>query len=544
MSIFQGPIRNYHFTSTHLPSYAGAPTWLAYDHGARAFYVSENNSSLGVVPSGSTTVARVIAVGDLPFGVAYDSSDGRIFVANSLSNNLSVVSDTKNKSIGSVPVGVSPFGVAYDNASNTIFVANGGSDSVTAVNARTLKVLGTVSVGRDPVGIAYDPKSGYVFVANENSADVSVLSSAPFRAVTSIHVGPAPYGVAVDNRTGNVYVSVSDAGTVAVLAPFGNATVATVPVGGLPEGLAYDSATRTVWVAEGKIFVVVINATNQQVLASLLFDPLGAAYNPDNGDVCVTNAANRTFQCITPSWLSGGGLRSPIDFTETGLPSGTVWAISMSAQATGGGTLRLGSNTTGIHFPNSQQFWTFAVGPISGYTAKPANGQLLTTAAFAIKFTPTPSRYSVTFIERGIGFTPFSKLWWGVNLSGSFRATEVTAFTVLEKNGTYPYVATQVDGYAGPNGTVTVNGGPVTVLVPYQETLYRLVLNETGLAKGTSWNATLDDFTASSLRSSITFLLPEGAFPFEYSSAGYVASPARGTWTVEDAQNVVTTTFT
>ena len=56
-----------------------------------------------------------ILVGSEPYGIAYDSAKGELFVANHNSGSVSVISDSTNTVVANVSVR-SPLGVTYDSA--------------------------------------------------------------------------------------------------------------------------------------------------------------------------------------------------------------------------------------------------------------------------------------------------------------------------------------------------------------------------------------------------------------------------------------------
>src|SRR2546427_1093821 len=68
-----------------------------------------------------------------------------------------------------------PVGLAYDSGNGYVYVANAGSDNVSVISGTT--VVATVPVGDDPIGVAYDSGNGYVYVTNDNSNNVSVIST-------------------------------------------------------------------------------------------------------------------------------------------------------------------------------------------------------------------------------------------------------------------------------------------------------------------------------------------------------------------------------
>jgi YVTN family beta-propeller protein len=72
-----------------------------------------------------------------------------------------------------------PAGVAYDSSNGYVYVANAGSKSVSVISGATNKVIANIAVGSAPDGVVYDPSNGYVYVANSNSSTVSVISTSP-----------------------------------------------------------------------------------------------------------------------------------------------------------------------------------------------------------------------------------------------------------------------------------------------------------------------------------------------------------------------------
>jgi len=59
-----------------------------------------------------------------PFEIAYDSSNGYLYVTNYYSNNVSVINGATNTFIASIVVGKWPWGIAYDSSNGYVYVAN------------------------------------------------------------------------------------------------------------------------------------------------------------------------------------------------------------------------------------------------------------------------------------------------------------------------------------------------------------------------------------------------------------------------------------
>ncbi len=150
--------------------------------------------------SGLTTacvncVVATVTVGNGPIGVAYDSTQGEVFVANNGASTVSVISTSTNAVVATVTVGSGPYAVAYDSTQGEVFVANLNAGTVSVISTSTNAVVATVTVGSSPAGVAYDPTDGEVFVANNGAGTVSVVS------VSSGQVPPAPTGLSMSSVT-------------------------------------------------------------------------------------------------------------------------------------------------------------------------------------------------------------------------------------------------------------------------------------------------------------------------------------------------------
>src|SRR5256712_78768 len=74
-----------------------------------------------------------------------------------------------------VTVGRGPYGLAYNSKNGYVYVADNQENSVTVISGTT--VVATVPVGDSPVGVGSDGGNGYVYVTNDNSNNVSVIST-------------------------------------------------------------------------------------------------------------------------------------------------------------------------------------------------------------------------------------------------------------------------------------------------------------------------------------------------------------------------------
>jgi 40-residue YVTN family beta-propeller repeat len=123
-----------------------------------------------------------------PWGIAYDPSNGYLYVADYGSDTVSVIDGATNTVIAKITVGIYPKGVAYDPSNGYIYVTDYLSNTVSVINGANNTVIATIPVGSAPTGIAYDPSNGYIYVTNSLSGTVSIIA-------TSVSTTPTPSAV-------------------------------------------------------------------------------------------------------------------------------------------------------------------------------------------------------------------------------------------------------------------------------------------------------------------------------------------------------------
>ncbi|MGA7860726.1 MAG: hypothetical protein WCB19_02580, partial [Thermoplasmata archaeon] len=235
---------------------------------------------------------------------------------NYASNNVSVVSDATDAVVATVPVGSSPISAAYVSENGEVFVANYESNNVSVISDATNTVLATVAVGSEPVGVAYDSGTGEVYISNYAQGTISVLAGVPPYAVTFTEIGIP---------TGTSWSVTLDGAT----------NYSTGPTVGFSEP---DGA-----------YPFYIGA------------PIGYNATPADGMVAVAGAPVNQAVTFTPAY--------PVTFTETGLPTGTIWTVTL------GGTTR-SSATSAITFSEPDGSYTFRLWSVSGYSSAQGSGSV------------------------------------------------------------------------------------------------------------------------------------------------------------------------
>ncbi|MGC2789684.1 MAG: hypothetical protein WA547_06475 [Thermoplasmata archaeon] len=239
---------------------------------------------------------------------------------------------------------------------------------------------------------------------------------------------------------------------------------------------------------------------------------------------------------------SSGGASGPsyvITFTETGLPSGTTWSITLAGSVAS-------SATPTITFSEKNGSYSYSVGSVPGFAANPTSGTVGVNGLAVNEAITFQAGYAVTFTE----FTLPSGTMWSATLNGSTLSSTSGSIAFTIPNGVYAYSIPTVSGYtASPaSGSVTVSGVAQSVPItftPVPAGEYAVTFTESGLPGGTSWSVTLGGTLQSSTTTTITFNENNNTYPYTVGAvSGYTAAPSSGNVVVSGGPASVTITFT
>ena len=159
-----------------------------------------------------------------------------------------------------------------------------------------------------------------------------------------------------------------------------------------------------------------------------------------------------------------------VNFTESGLPSGTAWTVMLNRTGTSNMSIL---NTITFSEPNGT--YSYTIGTVSGYTVSPSSGSVTVNGSNISKmvtFTAvkvTGLKYNASFTETGLP----SGISWSVTLNGITEPSTTNAITFSEPNGTYSYEVYSSSNYsASPSyGSVAVNGHNITMQIIFSSSL-------------------------------------------------------------------------
>jgi len=230
-------------------------------------------------------------------------------------------------------------------------------------------------------------------------------------------------------------------------------------------------------------------------------------------------------------------------FTETGLPSGTSWSVTLHGVTK--------SSTTGsIAFTGQTNgSYPYTVTFVPGYAASPSNGTLVingVSPSVAVTFTAigTPT-YPLTVNEQGL----LAGTSWSLTVVNVGTQTSTNTSIVFDLAAlSYTYFPSAVLGYSNSGAGSTTVASPGTVVtvtyVPTTATTYTVTFEQTGLPASTPWGITLNGVTYGSTTSSTTFTVLNGTYGFSVASpTGFTPPAPTGFVDVKGANVVVDLPF-
>jgi hypothetical protein len=312
----------------------------------------------------------------------------------------------------------------------------------------------------------------------------------------NVTVGPGTYLVGVD-RNGSLYgtrtVPIPAASYVAL--NFTNATRYGVwfNESGLPPGDPW-SVTFGGSARGSSSSSIAFTSANGSVGYSVSV-PAGYSASPSSGTVVVSGASAAVSIRVSR-------VDYAVNFTESGLPAGTFWSVTVNGSLLSGTGLSLVASEPNGSYP-------FLLGRVAGWQPSPGSGSVLVVgSARSITILFTQVEYIVTFDATGLPNT----LHWAFAFAGLNYSSNQSLLSVLVPNGTYPFQVFPVPGYteSPASGTVVVDGAGASQPFDFVVVAFPIYVNETGLPPGSPWNLTLDGVPSVEVGGAVVLHAPNG----------------------------------
>ena len=203
--------------------------------------------------------------------LALDNGARRLYVTHA--DRVQVLDADSLKLLGTVENVKRPHGVVLLPELGKGYISSGDPGSVVVFDLKTLKRLSEIRSSKDTDVILYDKPSGKILTFNGDSHNATVIDPATDKAVTVLDLGGAPE-FAVSDGHGHIYDNLEDKSEVLRI----NAKTLKIeerwPLapGESPSGMAMDPKHHRIFIGCRNKMVIVMNAQNGNVVASL---PIG-----------------------------------------------------------------------------------------------------------------------------------------------------------------------------------------------------------------------------------------------------------------------------
>jgi Phosphoesterase family len=330
-----------------------------------------------------------------------------------------------------------------------------------------------------------------------------------------------PTGWVVQPSSGTVTV---DGGASQVALTFARAYSLTFREAGLPTGTEWN--------------VTVGSSTESSTSASIIFTVENGTYayalgivpgwkTADTGSVVVRGAnviVPRTFVPMT----------YVVTFKDPGLPTDTLWNVTVDGST-------IGSELGYINFHLTNGSYSYNVSNVANYSRVATGTVTVAGSPLTVITHFTLVRYVLTFKDSGLP----AGTNWSVTV-GSATTWSTRGFINFHvPNGTYSYTVANIANYSrAASGTVTVAGGPLTVIEKFSLVRYVISFKDPGLPAGTNWSVTVGSTTVWSTLGFLNFHLPNGTYSYSVGAQKNYSDPGTGNFSVLGSGSTIFIPFT
>ena len=225
-----------------------------------------------------------------------------------------------------------------------------------------------------------------------------------------------------------------------------------------------------------------------------------------------------------------------VSFTESNLPAGTPWSVTVN------GVVASSTSPT-VEFNETNGAYTFTVvSPIAGTTGtqfvtSPASGSFsVTSAPYSEAISYTEQFQLTTSVgPAGAGTVSPSGGWFNASAPVNLSALATAGHAFADWDGTGP------GSYSGTSNPAAIElAGPVSEQAQFSTSVtFEVTFTESGLPVGTTWSVLLNGIADGSTGSALTFNEPNGSYSFSTTSPvgggpgiQFIASPTVGSFAI------------
>ncbi len=476
-----------------------SPNSIVYNPYNNYVYVDSTNCAQVYVINSSYHIIKTIKTGTDPEVMSYNNYAHEIYVPNSCSGNVSFIGYNNNIT-GSANLSLGTFESAYDTSNGYLYVTNSIFDTVSVISTRTGHVVKTINVGAKPEGIAYDPSNNNIYVANACSDYASVISGSSNNVIKNLSV-PDAKSVLYDPANNNVYFGTAHSNFYVVNSSYSVSSYGDVYNINICS-MAYDPVNHLIYAASCCPRLYVINASNDVSCFSDGGTINHVAYG--NGYIYLASESTGTVYLISNN--------ETVKSIKVGsAPNGIIYNSGDNSIY----VANTGSNNISVIKGNETvETLNIGSGPL-GISCDPNNHDMFVTdyLSNSVNFIDNIGISHINVYEKGLPYgTP-----WSITINGEKYSTLSNFISITITQGRYNYIIYTPD-YAdyiatSQYGTINVNGN-ANIYIHFMEINYLVEFNETGLS-GNEWHVKINNKVYSSNSSSIIACLPYGNYEYK-----------------------------
>jgi YVTN family beta-propeller protein len=133
------------------------------------------SGDVSVIDCAADTVMALLAVGDQPVAMSYDSMLDMVYCASRYDGSVAGIDCASNAVVASRWLGGEPAAIACDAGRGRVYCADADGNRVVVLEGESLEVRAVLPVGRGPSSLAWDPGTGRMYVGNYLGSSLTVL---------------------------------------------------------------------------------------------------------------------------------------------------------------------------------------------------------------------------------------------------------------------------------------------------------------------------------------------------------------------------------
>ena len=255
------------------------PSGLAFDTGRRRAYVSCSAvDTLEVVDitTGDAVNRAGMNPGDRPRDIALTPDGRTLLVANEGSNTVSFMDPDSLVEVARVLAGDGPTALLMGRDGRRAFAFNYRSNNITVLDMGTRSVAGVIPTQGSPIRGQLNRSGDTLYVIQEGSPYMAVVDTRTLATAGRVYVGLGMCAIKVDPATDLIYISLKDEDRLYVFDPLSLIPVDYIKVGGPASYMAIDDEYNSLFIVvpdNKSVEVVNLNTRELAAVIPVLAEP-------------------------------------------------------------------------------------------------------------------------------------------------------------------------------------------------------------------------------------------------------------------------------